>query len=87
MRVETPTSANRQTALSGRARGPAVLAVLRITKVGRMVTLAPPEEEWVELEEIVLQPQGEEGQGRHGSRGLLRVALDEDGIWEKNCVK
>lgn len=32
-------------------------------KVGRMVTLAPPEEKWEELEEIVLRPGAEEEGG------------------------
>ena len=44
----------------------AVLTFLWSTRVGRMVTLAPPEEEWEELEGIVLQPGGEEGQDSGG---------------------
>ena len=31
------------------------------TKVGKVVTLLPAEEEWKDLEEIVLLPVGEEG--------------------------
>ena len=37
-----------------------------------MVTLAPPEEEREELEEVVLRPEGEEGQGE-GERRTARA--------------
>ena len=44
-------------------------AVLRETRVGSMVTLVPPEEEWEELEEIVLRPEGEVSQEEGGEEG------------------
>ena len=49
---------------------PAVLAFLRDTKVGRMVTLTHPEgEEWEGLEEIDLWPEEAEGQAANGDEG------------------
>ena len=43
-------------------------SLLRETKVGGMVTLASPEEEREELEEIVLRPEEREGQDEAGER-------------------
>lgn len=64
LRVESPASAARQTAFPGRKSEPAALNLLRDTKAGRMVTLAPPEEEgeWEGLE-IELWPGEAKGQG------------------------
>ena len=45
----------------------AVRTFLREAKAGRVV--APPEEECGELEEIVLRPEGEEGQDEEGEKG------------------
>ena len=49
---------------------PAVLHFLRETKVGRVVTLAPPEVEWEEeLEEVNLWLEEEEGQESENEEG------------------
>ena len=52
---------------------PAALAFLRDTKIGRMITLAPPEEEWGELKEISieLRPDGEEGNEHEEEAGPI----------------
>ena len=49
----------------------AALTFLRETKVWKMVTLAPPEEEWEDLREIALRPEWEEGQNEGEGEGRL----------------
>ena len=73
LRVETPASADRQTALPKRASDPGCLNLPAEDEGREGGNSGAPveEEEWEGLEEITLRPEEEVGQNEEGEEGGL----------------